>query len=156
MKIASASKVLRSRDLWLRHGQNKKIVFVALAISVALPARLPHAEPPANADPRLAPFFESLKTKEGGNCCGAADCREVLSESPDNSPTGHWRAFIDRGTFGPTAPNDGSMFPTTQLTAKKPPACDHRELSPAGARLFTMGTRLTTLLAESRSALIVS
>jgi hypothetical protein len=63
-------------------------VIVVLAISVALSARLPHAEPPANADPRMAPFFESLKTKDGGSCCGAADCREVRSERPDNSATG--------------------------------------------------------------------
>jgi hypothetical protein len=119
MKIGSASRVPRSRDLWLRHGQDQKIVIVVLAIFVVLSVRLPHAEPPANADPRMAPFFESLKTKEGGNCCGAADCREVRSESPDNSPTGHWRAFIDRGTFGPTAPNEWIDVPDDTVDGKE-------------------------------------
>jgi hypothetical protein len=36
--------------------------------------------PPANADPSLAPWFESLQRPDGsGSCCSTADCRRVQS-----------------------------------------------------------------------------
>ncbi len=36
--------------------------------------------PPANADPALAPWFQSLERPDGhGSCCATADCRRIQS-----------------------------------------------------------------------------
>jgi hypothetical protein len=113
----TVSKILSLTGV--QHGPNQKIIIAALAASVVFSARPPRAEPPANADPRMAPFFESLKTENGDSCCGIGDCREVRSESPDNSPTGHWRVFIDSGTFGPSAPNNWVDVPDDKVDSKE-------------------------------------
>lgn len=106
------------------------IAFIVWA--AALPAR---AAPPEGADPRYAPFFQGLQRKDkgGGSCCGAADCREVRSQSPENSMDGNWRVFIDKQTFGPNAPNEWVIVPKEQVddqptTTLRPPnaiACWH-------------------------------
>jgi hypothetical protein len=33
------------------------------------------ASPPDNADPELAPWFQSLRAPNGSSCCSIADCR---------------------------------------------------------------------------------
>jgi hypothetical protein len=33
------------------------------------------ASPPENADPELAPWFQSLRAPNGSSCCSIADCR---------------------------------------------------------------------------------
>ncbi len=35
------------------------------------------ARPPADTDPALAPWFQSLRASNGGSCCSQADCRPV-------------------------------------------------------------------------------
>lgn len=96
-----------------------------LAGAAALPVK---AAPPEGADPRYAPFFQGLhrRDKGGGSCCGVADCREVRSQSPENSSDGNWRVFIDKQTFGPYAPDDWVIVPKEQVddqptTSLRPP-----------------------------------
>lgn len=74
------------------------VLLLVLAISPA------HAEPSANADPALAPFYRSLQQPgTGALCCDRADCRPVVtrwhggklwafigSQFPDN-PEPNWR-----------------------------------------------------------------
>ena len=48
-----------------------------VAVAIFLTAR-GDAAPPENADPALAPWFESLKQPGSGvSCCSIADCRPV-------------------------------------------------------------------------------
>lgn len=57
-----------------------RIIYAALAIAALaaiLLAQTVFARPPENADPALAPWFQSLHTKEGVGCCSIADCRPV-------------------------------------------------------------------------------
>ena len=98
----------------------------ALIVAVATwPAK---GAPPQGADPRYAPFFQGLQRKDkgGGSCCGVADCREVRSQSPENSSDGNWRVFIDKETFGPNAPDDWIIVPKETVddqptTSLRPP-----------------------------------
>jgi hypothetical protein len=46
-----------------------------LVLLGAAVAKMTLAAPPPNADPSLAPWYESLHTKNGLSCCGEADCR---------------------------------------------------------------------------------
>ena len=49
-----------------------------LALVIAVAPRLGEAEPPADADPALRPWFESLKQPGTGvSCCSISDCRPV-------------------------------------------------------------------------------
>jgi hypothetical protein len=49
-----------------------RAILVLLGVGVT---RIALAAPPPNADPSLAPWYESLHTKNGLSCCGEADCR---------------------------------------------------------------------------------
>ena len=79
------------------------------------------------SDP-MAPFFQSLNRKDfGGSCCGASDCRPVRTQSPKDSPNGHWRAFVDAASFPGAAhvPNDWVTIPDwmvddTETTLRHP------------------------------------
>lgn len=66
----------------MKWGQQEAIMkmaaYVAVAAAVLLAcANLGHSQPPANADPSLAPWFQSLKIPgtDGVSCCSIADCR---------------------------------------------------------------------------------
>ena len=49
-----------------------------LALVMAVAPRIGEAEPPADADPALRPWFESLKQPGTGvSCCSISDCRPV-------------------------------------------------------------------------------
>lgn len=47
-------------------------MMLVLVVTIALSVR---AAPLANADPALAPWFQSLHNSEGASCCSLADCR---------------------------------------------------------------------------------
>lgn len=58
--------------------------FLLGAAATALLITPVHAQPPDNADPRLAPWFKSLKQPgTGAECCSMSDCRtaEVRRDS---------------------------------------------------------------------------
>lgn len=68
-------------------------VAVLALIVPALP-RLATAEPPADADPALRPWFESLKQPGSGvSCCSIADCRPVTYRLAPNG----YEALLDSG-----------------------------------------------------------
>ncbi len=51
-----------------------------------------HAAPPPDADPKLAPWFNSLRLPQSAvPCCSMADCRSVLSRLVN----GHYEAFVE-------------------------------------------------------------
>jgi hypothetical protein len=47
----------------------------AAALSALVAVSAAHATPPENADPALAPWFQSLQAPNGSSCCSMADCR---------------------------------------------------------------------------------
>ena len=50
----------------------------AIAAALALVSTVVHAQPPPDADPSLAPWFQSLRQPGTGiGCCSLADCRET-------------------------------------------------------------------------------
>ena len=49
-----------------------------LVLALIFSPYLTRAEPPADADPALRPWFKSLKRPgSGASCCSIADCRPV-------------------------------------------------------------------------------
>ena len=51
---------------------------IVLSLAMVLSPRMGAAEPPANADPALRPWFELLKQPGTGvSCCSISDCRPV-------------------------------------------------------------------------------
>lgn len=71
------------------------------AVLLAAPAI---AAPPPGADPNsaIARWVQSLKDLRGVSCCSLADCRPVHARITD---AGTWQAWIDRDTFGASAPD---------------------------------------------------
>jgi hypothetical protein len=65
--------------------------------------------PPDGSDQSLAPWFKSLR-QPGSNafCCALSDCRRVQTRL---TPQGY-EAFIDRRTFGSTAPDNWVPIPS--------------------------------------------
>lgn len=57
----------------------RPVEIVALvALALALTFSMARSAPPENADPRLAPWFNSLRQPGSGvSCCSVADCRPV-------------------------------------------------------------------------------
>lgn len=49
--------------------------FVTGVMLVALWAVVALSAPPPDADPALAPWFQSLRAPNGSSCCSIADCR---------------------------------------------------------------------------------
>ncbi len=64
----------------------------ALPLALALLAGPAIARPPADADPALAPWFDSLHTANGASCCALADCRPVEYRIAGD----HYEALIGR------------------------------------------------------------
>src|SRR5438552_100492 len=59
----------------------------ALLFSVAA-----HAQPPENADPALAPWFQSLQQPStGASCCSISDCRPTEYRSDAD----HYEALVE-------------------------------------------------------------
>jgi hypothetical protein len=81
-------------------------LFVTSGLELVTPAL---AAPPENANPLFKEYYKTLVTKEGWECCAEADCREVRMEMRDGAP---W-VFIDKGSFGKTAPDDWVKVPSS-------------------------------------------
>lgn len=80
------------------------------------------ADPPPGTDlnSTISNWYHSLKNAKGEQCCGPADCRGVQIRFKELGV----EAFIDKRTFGPTAPDDW-----VQPAA---PALINREDNPTG------------------------
>ena len=78
------------------------VMVLAFAVLLFLCMVSARAEPPPCPASPLAPWLQSLKSPHTGNsCCSVADCRPVRARAAGD----HYEAFIDRDTFGPSAPN---------------------------------------------------
>jgi hypothetical protein len=65
---------------------------LVLPLGLLLLAAPLHAAPPPDADPAMAPWFNSLRQPGSGiSCCSIADCRPVDYRTVDN----HYEAFIE-------------------------------------------------------------
>ena len=68
------------------------LLLAAGALAAPLLAGRALAAPPDNADPSLAPWYNSLHQPEtNALCCSIADCRPVLSRETN----GHYEAYIE-------------------------------------------------------------
>jgi hypothetical protein len=125
---AFASRKFASSPMIFSTDNFRRMLWLGVAFILAAATWPANAAPPEGADPRYAPFFQALQRKDkgGGSCCGVADCREVRSQSPENSGDGNWRVFIDKETFGPNAPDDWIIVPKETVddqptTSLRPP-----------------------------------
>ena len=67
-------------------------LLLAMATAALLSASRIEAAPPENADPALAPWFQSLlQPRTGVSCCSISDCRPADSRVRD----GRYEVFID-------------------------------------------------------------
>ena len=73
-----------------------------LIAALAIPAPALSAPPPGT-DPTsaLSKWVRTMRDPNGVGCCSLADCRPVVARLVD----GHWEAFIDRESFGYSAPD---------------------------------------------------
>jgi hypothetical protein len=76
---AGAEKLDQTEVTYLALKKNMTMaVRFLLLISLFLVPNILVAQPPENADPALASWFQSLKQPHtGGSCCSIADCRPV-------------------------------------------------------------------------------
>ena len=69
-------------SLHTRRGTTYRVVACALFLLSLLFAHAVTARPPADFDPTLAPWYESLRQPGTGiGCCSLADCRNVHARS---------------------------------------------------------------------------
>ena len=99
------------------------LIFAAI-LAVLLVGALCYARPPENADPALAPWYQSLTSPDGFPCCSESDCRPVKARQVD----GHWEVFIDKKSF--SEPNAEG---TDQWEAVPPEAILEHEPNPTGS-----------------------
>lgn len=111
-----------------------------------------HAEPPANADPALAPWFHSLTQPDTGYlCCSVADCRPVKTRQKD----GHIEAFIDNVQFK-TGPNDWVRVPENVILHGNPPHASNSDITQRGKSTISVArTPLRTRILGLPHMLIV-
>lgn len=102
----------------------------AAAIGVYLLLAAAHAAPPAGTDPNspVARWYRSLtEPSTGYGCCSVSDCRVVNARTVGT----HWEVFIDKATFGDTAPDawvavaDDAVLPPQPNPEGEPVACWH-------------------------------
>jgi hypothetical protein len=92
-----------------------------LAALLAAPAT---AAPPENADPALAPWFQSLKAPDTGvGCCGEADCRAEP-----------WRLIEDR--YEAYLDNRWVPIPEDKILQRTDNPLGHAITCHAGQRIF--------------------
>lgn len=96
-----------------------RLAALLMAFALALPA---HAAPPPGItpDPAVKRWFDELRSVEGWSCCDFAHCRQTAVIPNDD---GRILAYIDKETFGPTAPNAWLEVPTHELRSRsnRPP-----------------------------------
>jgi hypothetical protein len=74
------------------------------------------AAPPAGTDPNspTSKWVKTLKTSDGHDCCGIADCRPTKIVPSETGETG-LKAWIGREQFGDGAPDDWVDVPAKAL-----------------------------------------
>lgn len=87
-----------------------------IACALVLLAAPVFAAPPAGADPSspTSKWVKTLKTQDGHDCCGIADCRPTKIAPSETGETG-LKAWIGREQFGNGAPDDWVDVPVKAL-----------------------------------------
>ena len=97
-----------------------KSLFIAAALIVT-PAV---AQPPEGADMRYAPFYHSLEQPiTGWPCCSVSDCRPIADDKIRFTETAI-EVFIDKKTFGNTAPDEWVKVPENRIIQHDDPKND--------------------------------
>ena len=88
---------------------------------IALALRGAYAAPPEGADPAMAPWSHSLTQPDTNYpCCSISDCRPVKARIL----AGHHEAFIDKHSFGASAPDRWTWVPDENVL--------HGRMNPTG------------------------
>lgn len=90
------------------------LLWAAILLATAAWIALAHAKPPPGADPDspMAAWYQSLAQPETGYpCCSVADCRPVQYRTVGD----RYEAFIDRKSFGASAPDDWVRVPKAHV-----------------------------------------
>jgi hypothetical protein len=91
-----------------------RLAAVLLGVAlVTLGGAAAHAQPPENADPALAPWFQSLRSAQGGLCCSQADCRPVEYRMAND----HYEVLIGK-QYGPSVDEHWEEVPAGSVLEK--------------------------------------
>jgi hypothetical protein len=94
----------------------KLLAFVSVAILAMASAS---AAPPPNADEEYKEFYHGLRVPNGySGCCDESDCRPVQSRATKEG----WKVFVDKETFGETAPDNWVLVPEKSIIVNPPKA----------------------------------
>ena len=91
-----------------------------LAFLVAALPALAHPPPGVVPDPATHKWYDDLRSMEGWACCDVSHCRPAAVLPNDD---GRVFAFIDKKSYGPTAPDAWREVPVRELRARgnRPP-----------------------------------
>ncbi|HLI12862.1 MAG TPA: hypothetical protein VKY65_14815 [Alphaproteobacteria bacterium] len=90
-----------------------RIRTAAFVLLLGARAVVAHAAPPPDADPALAPWFQSLRQPgTGASCCGLGDCRMTESRIVN----GHYEALV--GNHWTVVPPDKILQRTDNPTGR--------------------------------------
>ncbi|MCC6716336.1 MAG: hypothetical protein IT555_00470 [Acetobacteraceae bacterium] len=92
------------------------IMRCAVAVALVVPGPV-LAEPPPGIVPDAATkeWYLNLRSREGWACCDISHCRPAAIAPNDD---GRVFAFIDKESFGPTAPNEWREVPLHELRVR--------------------------------------
>ena len=93
-------------------------MLLALILSAAPAQAHPPAGAPSNRE--IIKWFDDLRSREGWSCCDVVHCRPAALTPNDD---GRVFAFIDKQSFGPTAPDAWREVPLKEMRVRgnRPP-----------------------------------
>jgi hypothetical protein len=97
--------------------------------------------PPPGSDPGspIAAWFRSLSDRQGVGCCSVADCRRVEYRAR----SGHFEVFVDRRSFGASAPDAWVAVPADAIVTRENPTGEGVACFYAGrVRCFVQGNAI--------------
>ncbi len=99
----------------------RMILVLLLALAALVPAALrAHSPPGVISNPQTNEWFDNLRSREGWSCCDISHCRPAALTPNDDSRV---FAFIDKQSFGPTAPDAWREVPLKEMRVRgnRPP-----------------------------------
>jgi hypothetical protein len=98
--------------------QGRLVTAISLFAGLAIAGPSVGAPPPgADPDSPIAGWFRSLSDKQGVGCCSEADCRRVEYRTR----SGSFEVFVDRRTFGASAPDAWVAVPSDAILTRENP-----------------------------------
>ncbi len=89
-----------------------KFSLIFMTAVLTLCSSLSHSAPPERSDPKLAPWYRSLRQPGTGHaCCAIADCRNVKWRADGQ----RYEVFIDKPSFGGRAPDAWLPVPPERI-----------------------------------------